>query len=214
MEKRSIEVQDMLAAARCTSRMEQVREIVDVFRFSLPHPHHFYPSNADVCWRQEVREVIEGGTEQEFQNCKFDIQSKISEWSATWLEERRGTFLGLLPQASPTVEHLSLATTLFSCTKCHRGDWMRIDEALSHRCCWSGELEGTLSDQNCKAVYRDNVGAPWNSGVSRYQYSTKYAQLVKEVPLECGENPETITIREMNEKHHRFASFGVMERSP
>ena len=202
----------MIATARWVSRLEQVGEIVDTFRFSLPHPDDFHPSRADVCWRQEVREVIVDGTDQEFENCKLDIQSKISEWSATWLEERRKALLGVLPQASPTIEHLSLATTLFSCTTCSWRDsvHMHIDDALTHHCShceWSGGLQEMFPNQNSRAVYRKTVGTPWNSGLGRYQYSANDAKLVRVVLLECGENPEIITTQEMNRKHHRFASF-------
>ncbi|KAF9645813.1 hypothetical protein BDM02DRAFT_399008 [Thelephora ganbajun] len=209
MRDESKRIHARLTAARCRSRTDEVRKIVDSLHLSLPHPHDFYPSAADICWIPEVRKTIVDGTDKEFQDCEADIRSRIPELSAAWLEERRKVFLQLLPQDSPSLEHLSLATTLFDCMKCRKFG-MRIEEALSH-CCryyYGDKFIAQFSNVASASVYHD-VGAPWDSGLAEYQYSTTLSALVREVVFECGENPDTITTKEMNRKHHRFARFGT-----
>jgi hypothetical protein len=195
---------------RCEYRVGKVKEIIDTFRFSLSHPHDFRPSVGDICWIPEVRKAIEDGTDEEFQDCENDIRSKISELTATWLEERRAIFLRLLPQESPTLEHLSLATTFFACTNpsCYMPD-MRIEEALSHRCyrLSDRELGVQFSSAASKSFFLHHVCPPWNPEFSTYRYSLETADVFRGIILECGENPETITTREMTKKHHRFARF-------
>ena len=208
MKEKSRRVRARLVTDRSRSRVDKVKEIIDAFRFSLPHPHDFCPSIGDICWIPEVREAIVDGTDEEFQDCEADIRSRIPELTATWLEERRAVFLRLLPQESPTLEHLSLATTLFDCTKC-RTSGMRIEKALLHRCrdLQLRELRVRFSSKGSEDIFRYQICAPWNPDLSRHRYSTELAEVVRGIILECGENPDTITTREMNKKHHRFARF-------
>lgn len=209
MKEKSEGIHGQIVADRCQSRIKQVQEIATSFHFSLPHPHDFHPSAADICWIPEVRKTILDGTDAEFQDCIDDIQSRISELSATWLEERRNTFLRLLPQDPPTPMHLSLATTIFDCERCHKSP-MHIEEALYHYC-YSSEgdiLRGTkFLDYRIQPNYNHDIGSPWNPRVAKYSYSATLAALIREIVLECGENPDTITTQEMNRKHHRFVRF-------
>jgi len=209
MKDESAHIHAKLNAARWRDRIAKVQEMVDSFHFSLPHPHDFFPSTADICWIPEVRKAIVDGTDEEFQDCEADIKPRIPELSAAWLEERRKVFLQLLPQDPPRLEDLSLATTLFDCMKCHKFG-MRIEDVLSHRCPYrhDNEYMAKFSSINSANVFYYDLGAPWNSGLAEYRYSAKLSALVKEVVLECGENPDTITTKEMNRKHHRFARFG------
>lgn len=206
MKGESARVHARINTARYRSRVDQVKNIVEAFRFSLPHPHDFHPSAADICWVPEVQKAIIDGTEQEFQDCKVDIQASISGWSMVWLEERRKVFMQLLPQDSPTVEDLSLATTMFDCVKCYNHG-MRIEDALSHHCYhfYDRGPGSQLPNDIILRVYRSDVGSPWDSEFAEYKYSAEPATLIREIVLECGENPETITTREMNKRHHRFA---------
>ena len=210
MKRESERVHAELQRTKWLSRMEKISKIVDSFRSSLSHPHDFSPSTADACWIPEVRKAIVDGTDEEFEDRKADVRSRISELSATWLEERRKVFLGLLPQDSPSLEHLSLATTLFDCMGC-RKLCMRIEEALSHWCLPrdNGEYFPMFSSTSSANFYYYDVGAPWDSGHAVYRYSDKLSALVRELVLECGEDPDTITTKEMNRKHHRFVTFGA-----
>jgi len=211
MKNESERIHVRLDTKRWGSRTAKVEEIVDSFRFSLPHPHDFSPPAADICWIPEVQKAIIDGTDEEFQVCEANIRSTIPELSVTWLEERRKFFLQLLPQDSPTLEQLSLAATLFDCTKCYVHG-MRIEETLSHRCHrrWDEykPFKERFSSVNSANVFHNDVGTPWNPEFSEYRYSAKLSALIREVILECGENPDTITAKEMNRKHYRFACFG------
>jgi len=190
-------------------RTGKIKEIVSSFRSSLPHPHDFSPSTADVCWIPEVRKAIVGGTDEEFQDCEAEIRSRISELSATWLEERKKVLLKLLPQDSPGMEHLSLVTTLFDC-KCCSKFGMRIEEALSHRCYYDDDRRiPKFPNSTSRRYFCHEVGIPWDLRIPMYRYSGELSALVRAIVLECGEDPDTITTKEMNEKHHRFVSFGT-----
>lgn len=208
MREKSRSVHVQLTSARCRSRVDQVKEIASSFRFSLPDPHDFSPSTADICWIPEVRKAVVDGTDEEFHDCIVDIRSKISELSAGWFEERINFFMRLLPQDPPTQGHLSLATTLIDCTRCRKVG-MHIEEALSHHCCfhYNDGFKAQFSNVTCAHVYYSTVGSPWNSGLAEYRYSTELASLTRDLLLECGENPNTITVREMNRRNHRFVRF-------
>ena len=203
-------IQARLDAQRCQSRIERVGTVFDSFRFSLPHPHDFCPSAADVRWIPEVRKAIIDGTDEEFQDCEADLRSRIPELSVSWLEERRKFFLQLLPQDSPSLEHLFLATTLFDCPHC-RGSGLRIEGALSHSCYnyfYGREHRAGFANAASAGAFYNQAGNPWDSGIAKFQYSAELSVLVREVLIECGEDPDTITTQEMNRRHHRFACFG------
>jgi len=192
--------------------MARVGKIVDSFRFSLPHPHDFCPSTADVCWIPEVRKAIVDGTDEEFQGLEAELPSRIPGFSATWLEERRKFFLQLLPQDPPSLEHLLLATSFFDCMKC-RESGMRTEDALSHYCRnysygYGSEHRVGFSCAASGGAFYDRAGIPWDSGFSKYEYSAGHSAVVREVVAACGENPDTTTTQEMNRKHHRFVRFG------
>ena len=156
---------------------------------------------ADVCWIPEARKAIVDGTDREFHDCEVDLKSRILQLSAGWLEERRNFFLQLLPQDSPNLEHLSLAIAFFDCVKC-REPGMRIGDALSHSCRsygYGGEHKTNfLSAASANAFYSAR-GVPWDSGFSKYEYSAKLSAIMKEVVVECGEDPDTITIQDEQE---------------
>jgi len=154
-----------LDAERRESRIDRVGVVLDSFRFSLPHTHDFSPSKADICWIPEAQKIIVHGTDKEFQDWEADLRSRIPELSAAWLEERRNFFLRLLPQDSPSLEHLSLVTTFFDCTKCRKSG-MRIKDALSHYCegyCYGTEYEASLSS----APFYRRAGILWDSGFAK-----------------------------------------------
>ena len=212
MRKESAQRRARLTVHQCQTRILRIYKIVNSFRSSLSHPHDFYPSAPDICWIPEVQKIIVDGTDEEFLDCEADIQSRIPKLSVIWLEERRKFFLQFLPQDSPSLEHLSLATTLFDCTGC-REFGMRIENALSHTCrhnCRSrSDCKFTPKSSNAASAnaFHDKADPPWDPEVSRYRYSAELSALVREVVLECGENPDTITTQEMNRKHHRFVCF-------
>jgi len=212
MRDESQRIRDQLDAGRCKFRIDRVEVLIDSFRLSLPHPHDFAPSSADVCWIPEVRKAIADGTDDEFRECEADLRSRIPELSVAWLEERQKFFLGLLPQDSPTLKHLFLATTLFDCTKC-RELGLHIEDALSHYCYhtsydYDREHRASLTNAASAGTFYRWTSAPWDSRLAKYEYSTQLSTVVREIVVQCGEDPDTITTREMNRKHHRFARFG------
>ena len=190
-------------------RTGKIEEIVSSFRSSLPHPHDFSPSTADVCWIPEVRKAIVGGTDEEFRDREAEVRSRISELSATWLEERKTVLLKRLPQGSPGMEHLSLATTLFDCKGCNKFG-MRTEEVLSHRCRYDDDRRiPKFPNSTSRRYFCHEVGIPWDFRISMYRYSKELSALTRAIVLECGEDPDTITTEEMNKKHHRFVRLGA-----
>ena len=213
MRNESERIRAKFDAGRCHSRLDRIGVLVDSFRLSLPHPHDFSPSRADVCWMPEVRKIIVDGTNEEFQECEADLRSRIPELSIAWLEERRKVFMKLLPQDSPSLEHLSLATTLFDCAKCHKFG-LHIEDALSHSCHtydYGREHRASFTNAASASTFYSWARIPWDSGLAKYEYSAERSALVREIVAQCGEDPDTITTQEMNRKHHRFARFGCRD---
>jgi len=197
---------DRLNARRCESRITRVETIVDLFRLSLPHPRDFSPSTADICWIPEVRKAIVDSTDKDFQSLEANLRSTLPELSATLLEERRKFFLQLLPQDPPSLQPFLLVTTFFDCMKCSESG-MRTEDVLSHFCGSYGygseHSAGFLSATSARSFY-NRAGGPWDSGFSKYNYSARLSASAREVVVECGENPDTTTVQEMNRKHHCF----------
>ena len=209
MKEESGRIRAELLRERLESRTGKIEEIVSSFGSSLPHPHDFSPSAADICWIPEVRKTIISGTDEEFRDREAEVRSRISELSATWLEERIKVLLRLLPQDSPSTEHLSLATTLFDCKGCNEFG-MRIEAALSHKCCCDDDSRfSKFPNVASRRFFCYEVGVPWNLRTAMFKYSGELSALVRAIVVECGEDPDTITTKEMNKKNHRFARFNA-----
>jgi len=86
---------------------------------------------------------------------------------------------------------------------------MRIEDALSHYC--RNSLYKRKHETNFSSVASTSAfyGIPWDSEFAEYEFSAKLSALVREVVIECSENPDAITSQEMNEKRHRLACFGA-----
>ena len=195
MSKKSEEV-------RCWSRIGTIRRSVDSFYESLPHPRDFHPSVADVCWILEVLKIIISGTDEEFEACEADTGTRLSELAATWVEERRNLFLTLLSRDSPILEHLSLATT--SLIARNAVITVNVSKKLFH--IHAGAGTGTFAK-----VFNDEARLPWDPGRSEYKYSEWLSNIVREIVLECGEDPDTIPTKEVIRKHLRFGTNGLIE---
>jgi len=196
------EIEDKALKARCVSRINGMRMIIENYKRTL-HPHDFCPSLEDICRIPDTRRVIIYGTDEEFDTCAEEVTSGLPELSTQFLEERTAELSALLPFGDRPNDPLSLATAWFNCGPCHR-TLMHGNDALEHQCLRSrgpypGEAPGETTFDICVP------GQSWCSGTSRFTFSKVASAFARELILDCGEDPETITLGEMNSKLHRFA---------
>jgi hypothetical protein len=82
---------------------------------------------------------------------------------------------------------------------------MRLRAVLSHSCRYYHVSKVEFPN---KHTFYSRAGSPWDPEASEFEYSADLSAVVRAIVLECGENPDTITVQEMNGKHHRFGHFG------
>lgn len=82
--------------ARCISRANKMRAIVDKYRQTL-HPHDFCLWRENV-WRiPALRKVITDGTNEVFNTCVEEVSSGFPRPSSQFLEELTAKISALLP---------------------------------------------------------------------------------------------------------------------
>jgi len=85
--KRKIE--DKALQARCVSRVNKMRAIVDKYRQTL-HPHDFCLWREGVWWIPAIRKAITDGTDEEFNAWAAEVDSRLPQpTSQQWYRLRK-----------------------------------------------------------------------------------------------------------------------------
>lgn len=198
MKWRKKEIETKALIALWNSRVEEMGTIVKAYQRTF-NPHDFYPSVEDVCRIPDIRQVIMGGTDEEFNACAEEVTSRLPELTSQFLEERTEKLSALIPFSGRA--DLSLATVWFKCRLC-RSLLIHGEDALKHEC---------LRPQNRSDGGRPVGGATFDNFILRRGWfanefiPSDYASAIaRAMILECGENPESITLDEVNSKLYRF----------
>ena len=188
---------------RCFSRVKKMRTIVQGFQQTLG-PHDFCPRTEDVCQIPDIRKVIIDGTDEEFDLCAKGVISALPELTPRILEERTTKISALLPWNEPSGNTLSLATAWFDCgSKCSPYP-MHGTAVLRHHCQlpWNPSYREPIGGVTFDII----LGQDWCAGASKFTFSKVASTIAQDLILECGEDPGSITLAEINLKLHRFVS--------
>ena len=198
------EIDDGALKARCISRIHRIETIVGKYQRTLD-PHDFCPSMGDVSRIPAIRKAIINGTDKEFNACAEELITGLPWLASKFLEERNATLSALLPfkfKRRP-VDVLSLAAFWFTCGLCHVS-LMHGTDALVHQC--PGLLSRPPVEPIGEATFENWVPSHgWRAGASGFEFSTAASTMARGLILECGEDPENITLADINSKFHRFA---------
>jgi len=201
MQRCKQKIEDKASRDRCRSRVGEMRAIIRKYQRTL-HPHDFCLSMEDVGQILDIREAIVNGTNEEFRICIEDVTSGLPKLTSKILEERTTKFSALLPFDGKPDNVLSLATAWFMCFP----RLMDGTEALGHRdpvpqsqTPWSPIGEEIF---NIHALGQDEEATE-----SKLSFSETASIIARELILDCGEDPESITLAEMDSKFHRFAIY-------
>jgi len=195
------EIDDEALRTRCISRVNRMEMIVDKYQRTL-EPHDFCPSMADVSRIPVVRKAIIDGTDEEFNACAEEVTARLPGLSPKFLEERNAKLSALLPFRGRRTDALSLAIVWFTCKLC-RGSLIHGTDALVHQCL--GLQSGISTKPTSEAIFEFRVPSHgWRAGASGFRFSAVASNIARGLILDCGEDPETITLAEMNSKFHRF----------
>lgn len=198
MQRRKKEIEDEALEARCVSRVDEMRAIIRKFRRTLD-PHDFCPSMEDVWGVPDIRKVIIDGTDEEF-NARAN-SSELPMLASKFLDERAAKISALVPFTERPDDILSLATVWFKCGLCE--SLLGGTSALGHHCPIAWDWPS-----------RDSTGLPASTRVLRrgwcienfkFSFSKTASAIARGLILDCGEDPERITLTDMNSKFHRFA---------
>ena len=124
--------EDRALDTRRRLRVSRLGTIIHEYGRTLD-PHDFCPSVEDICQIPDIREVIIGGTDEEFNACAKEVASGLPRLTSKVLEERAAKLSALLPFNGQLDDVLSLATVSSDCGLCGR-HLTHDTDALSHRC--------------------------------------------------------------------------------
>ena len=197
------EIEDKVLRARCLSRVSKMSTIAKKYHRTL-HPHDFYLSVDDVCRFPDIRKAIIGGTDEEFNTCAEGVISGLPRLTSQSLEKRAAKISALLPSDERPDNVLSLATTWFECGSCNPS-LLHGTKALGHQChiLRSWPPDGPVGE----VTFDIHVGRGWCAETSKFTFSKVASAIARELIIGCGEDPESITLAEMNSKAHRFAVY-------
>ena len=196
------EIEDRTLRARCTSRVNEVAAIVQKYRRTLG-PHDFCPWSQDICNIPDIRKVIIDGTDEEFNTCTEEVTSKLPKLTSQILEGRTAKLSVLLPFGDRPDNVLLLATAWFKCSLCHLYPAIHGIDVLRHHCplTWSPP-SGKSAGEAAFSSYA--LGRGWCAENSKFTFAKAESNVARELILDCGEDPESITLAEINSKFHRF----------
>jgi len=199
MRTRKQEIEDSILMSRWWSRVKKLGTVVEEYQRTL-HPHDFWPSVDDVCRTPDIRKVIIHGTEEEFSICVEEVVSELPKLTSKLLEERIAKLSALIPFNKRPDNVLSLATFWFECEMCGRSPIHGTD-ALRHERVRSDPREGPVGETTFDTV---TLRRSWCPETPNFKFSTATSTIARGLILECGEDPESVTLAEMNCKPHRF----------
>ena len=165
-------------------------------------PHDFCPSIGDVSRIPGIRKAIIYGTDEGFSACVEEVIAGLPKLTSKSLEERNSKLSALLPFKGRPTDVLSLATVWFTCVSCQVFLMHGID-ALMHQC--PGPRSRAPAKTIGEATFENSVlSHGWRAGASGFRFSTVASTIARGLIVDCGEDPKTITLAEMNSKFHRF----------
>lgn len=193
--------------ARCISRVNRMRVVVDKYQRTLD-PHDFCPTMEDVCRTPDIRKAIIDGTDEEFNVCAEETTSRLPELTSKILEERTTKLSALLPFNGGPADVLSLATAWFTCGSCNLiATPMHSADVLRHQ---GPPLKQSPEEPTgiSEATFNYHVPARcWYTETSKFGFSEVASTIARGLILDCGEDPESITLAEINSKFHRSVFY-------
>ena len=202
MRTRKQAIDENALKTRWWSRVFRIRRAVEEYQRTL-HPHDFSPSGVDVCRLPDIRKVILYGTDEEFNSCAEEVASGLPKLTSKFLEERTTKISAILPFDKRPDNILSLATAWFNCGKCP-SLLIHGTDALKHECpyVWRVPTERQITE----VTFDTNIlHGGWCAERSKFKFSEITSTIARRLILDCGEDPESITLTEINSKLHRFA---------
>jgi len=196
------EIENKTLKTRCTSRVGKMVMIVIEYERTL-EPYDFCPSTEDVCRLPDIRKVIIDGTDEEFNTCAKEVTSRLPKLTSQLLKERTTKMSALLPFNGRSDSTLLLAKAWFRCGKCDNKSPMHATDALRHYCSflWCYPYGKSIGEATLD-VYMQR--RRWCGDTDRLQFSGVTSAIARGLILDCGEDPESITLTEINAKFHRF----------
>ena len=198
------EIEDKAQAARCISRVNKVGTVVQKYQRTLS-PYDFYLRMEDVCPIPDIRKVIVNGTDEEFNTRAKEVTPELPKLTSRILEERTAKISALLPFNDRPGGVLSLATAWFSCGLCCRYPTHGTDALIPH--CLSLADHPSKQPTGEEAFDSHVQGRGWCADTSMFKFSETASTIARGLVLDCGEDPESITLAEIYSKFHRFVFY-------
>ena len=209
--RKEIEVKAL--KVRCAFRANEMGTVARKYQRALG-PHDFYLRMEDVCRIPDIRKVIIDGTDEEFSTCVEELTSKLPKLTSQILKERTAKISALLPFKDRPGGALSLATAWFNCGLCYPcyPDPMHGTDVLGRQCLLpQNPPPGQPIDEVAFDFDFRILKQRWCAETPKFTFSEVASTTARGLILDCGGDPETITLAEMNSKFHRFAFFKSKE---
>ena len=212
MEARILEVMrerkqqfDEALEAQCISRVTKIRTAIQKYQQTLS-PRDFCPQMEDVCQIPAVRKLIIDGTDRDFNAWAGKFSAVLPKLTSEIRDERVTKISALLPFKGQSGNILSLATAWFSCGLCCQYPIHGID-ALGNRQCLVLPSNPFVKPIGEATIDLHTLGRGCCAETSEFTFSEVASTIAQGLILDCGEDPESITLAEINSKHHRFVFY-------
>ena len=199
-------IEDSALDGRCTHRVDKMRTVVQEYQRTLD-PHDFYLQVADICRIYDLRKVIVDGTDEEFNACTQEVTSGLPDLTSQIREERAAKISALLPFNGRQDDAPSLATAWFMCRSCNQYKPMHGTDALRHPCLTPWNRRSRKPTDDTTPDLHEPAGLRQHTETTRFTFSEAASAIARGLILDCGEDPESITLAEINSKLHRFVFF-------
>ena len=194
MQERKEELDNALEAL-IVSRETKIRTAVQKYQQTLS-PRGFCPQTEDVCRIPAIRELIINGTDREFNTWADKFSPGLPRFTSTTT----------LPFKARSGNILSLATVWFRCSSCYQSPIHGIG-ALRYRQCLAlpSNLFGKPVGEATVDLHILGQGCCAES--FEFTFWEAASTIAQGLILDCGEDPESITLAEINSKHHQFVFY-------
>ena len=189
---------DKALEARSVSYKPLVRTTIQKHRQLTLGPHGFFPQTGDVCQIQPIRKLIIKRTDREFNAGANKFSSGLPDFTSA----------ALFPFKGRSDNILSLATVWFGRRLCYQNPIHGIDASKNHQLLTlvnnplGKPVDTTIIDLR---VLEGHGGCCAKS--SEFTFLEFASTIAQGLILDCGEDPESITLAELNSKDHQFVFY-------
>jgi hypothetical protein len=137
---------------------------------------------------------------EEFKSNVIGFQTELTDLCDKWVKSSSELLVRLLPKSFATNPDLHLATIFFRCRWCREP--ISYPRVLKHECLTMNHSR-TSDESDDELLQASNLYHPWNYGGEQVTFHEEGHLCAKEIISVCGQDPDSITLSEMDDLDYR-----------